>query len=538
MVKTTKKRKRAETTTSDLFLVSGTNHASEATSIDDCLQELEAFASASRPQATLQPFPGIETSDSVQGLAVQVPHEYRNELQRRVQEWNSSLGLFVKKGDYTPGLLPSFEVELARHFQIKELSKFILQTGVKIPSFERWLLDSKIEEMLSRVTPADPVLTGNVSEEHSASKRLVRELVEHLKENDNDAENAALNIVKELCRRTQRTAIPEIQSQARRCAHQTPLKNEKITIEFDQKDDRSCVALQFSRKKWKKPFLIKLNKSHYEKLEHRFIRVHALDTSSKLEWTRSTGVDRKEKQAFHLIVMTMVLRYSSLSGGQLLDDLRGGGMEGAVHSEVFQVLGDFFSSSPVHECFASPLNAYSPCFNSAFSEDLDWHFGSVGNFFANVVPVEGCLEANPPFSPGLMNAMVDNIEHSIHDADQNNKCLTYAIIVPTFDTSASAPQAKTFAKASFMRMVRGKCCRLHIVLSARSHGYIEGAQHLRPTQFKDSTYDTSVIVLQSQLARKQDLDEKHFEKAVRIAFASRHKQEIARRSQLPLASHN
>ncbi|GAX28469.1 hypothetical protein FisN_4Hh340 [Fistulifera solaris] len=533
MVKTSKKRKRAETTTSELFLVSGTNHASEATSIDDCLQELEAFASASRPEKTSKPFPGIEFSNSVQGVAVQVPQAYRNEMQKRVKEWNSSFGLFVKKGDYTPGLLPSFEVEIARHFQIKELSKFVLQTGAKMPSFERWLLDSKIEEMLSRVTPADPVLTGNVSEEHPASKRLVKELAEHLKEKDDDAENSALNIVKELCRRTQRTAIPEIQSQARRCAHQTPLKNEKITVEFDRKDDRSYVLLQFSRKKWKKPFLIRLNKSHYEKLEDRFSRVHTLDASSKLEWTRSSGVDRKEKQAFQLIVMTMVLRYSSLSGGQLLDDLRGGGMQGAVHSEVFEVLGDFFSGSPVHECFASPLNAYSPCFNSAFSEDLDWHFGSVRNFFADFVPVEGCLEANPPFSPGLMDAMVDCIEHSIHGADRHRKCLTYVVIVPTFDTSASLPQAKKFAKASFIRMVRGEWCRLHIILSARSHGYIEGAQHLRPTQFKDSTYDTSVIVLQSKLARKQDLDEERFEKALRVAFASRHKEEIARRSQLP-----
>ena len=213
-------------------------------------------------------------------------------------------------------------------------------------------------------------------------------------------------------------------------------------------------------------------------------------------------------------------------------------MQGAVHSEVFQVLGDFFKNATVHECFASPFNAYSPFFNSAFSEDLDWHFGSVGNFFTDSLPKEGCLEANPPFSPGLMDAMVNRIEQSILDADQNDASLTYVVIVPTFDSSVSLPQAKKFAKASFTKMVGGRFCRLHVILSARSHGYIEGAQHLRPTQFKDSTYDTSVIVLQSKRARQQDFDEELFEKEIRSAFASRHKDEIKRRSQFPSATVN
>lgn len=536
MPKTNKKRKRLEATSS-LFRISGTN-ATEETSIDDCLQELEGFAAAPRTEATLhqsskETAHNIDTQgDSDKSTAVHVPLYYRSELQRRVLEWNSSFAKFAKKGEYTPGLLPSFEVELARHFQIKELSKFILKTGLKMPSFERWLLDSKMEEMQSGVTPLDPVLSGAISEEQPSSKRLIRELADHLSDKDNDAEQSAKNIIKELCRRTLKTAIPEIQSQVRRCAHQTPLKNEKIVVEFHVKDDRSYVSLEFSRKKWKKPFLVKLNKPHYEKLKEMFLRIHSIDVTSKFDLMGSNGQDRKEKHTFHLLVMVLVLRYSSLSGGQLLDDLRGGGMQGAIHSEVFQVLGDFFGRTTVHECFASPLNAYLPFFNSAFYEDLDWHFGSMGNFFTDSLPKEGCLEANPPFSPGLMDAMVNRIDSSFLDADQRDDSLTYVIIVPTFSSSESLPQAKRFAKASFMRMISGKYCRVHIVLSARSHGYIEGAQHLRPTQFKDSTYDTSVIVLQSKQARNQDFDEKSFEKEIRAAFASRHKEEIRSRVQL------
>ena len=70
-------------------------------------------------------------------------------------------------------------------------------------------------------------------------------------------------------------------------------------------------------------------------------------------------------------------------------------------------------------------------------------------------------------------------------------------------------------------------CSSHIVLSKREHGYVEGSQHLRPTQFKESQYDTSVIVLRSK--RCTDFDTEAFEADLRKAFKSRHLIELQQR---------
>ena len=203
-------------------------------------------------------------------------------------------------------------------------------------------------------------------------------------------------------------------------------------------------------------------------------------------------------------------------------------MQGSVHAELFEVLRSFFPQPPF-ECFASPLNCYFPAFGSAF-EDLDFHFGSVGDFM-NLTVDEGICEANPPFSPGLMSLMVDRIEHNIARADKKKKSLSFCVVVPTAKNSSTRrPAAQQFALESFNRMVNGPTCRLHIVLEARKHGYIEGAQHMRPTRFKDSSYDTSVILIQSKAARNAaTLDVDAFEKAVRSAFASKHTEELQSR---------
>jgi hypothetical protein len=51
---------------------------------------------------------------------------------------------------------------------------------------------------------------------------------------------------------------------------------------------------------------------------------------------------------------------------------------------------------------------------------VDWHFGSVGNFL-QLSFTDGILEANPPFSPGLMDKMVDRFEECIKEANQFNQ---------------------------------------------------------------------------------------------------------------------
>ena len=251
-------------------------------------------------------------------------------------------------------------------------------------------------------------------------------------------------------------------------------------------------------------------------------------------------------------------------------------MQGAIHSTTFEVLRKHFapssssSSSSYHwlEGFASPFNATLERFGSAFPLDLDWHFGSVGSFwgcsFAAAsgegdgrgklsVPEEFC-EANPPFSPGLMEGMVVHMMHRLQVAKTKGARLTFVVIVPSVKEQTRSKSKKTkhdkkntersntavqkAAASSFRAMVDSEFCSQHIKLPAREHGYVEGSQHLRPTQYKQSTYDTSVIILQSPEAavaataasgKKQADEQGSLERDIRTSFASRHEHELKER---------
>jgi phosphorylated CTD-interacting factor 1 len=97
------------------------------------------------------------------------------------------------------------------------------------------------------------------------------------------------------------------------------------------------------------------------------------------------------------------------------------------------------------------------------------------------------------------------------------------------------------ASTSFDRLIMNPQCISHVMLPAREHGYVEGSQHLRPTKYKESKYDTSVITLQSRRSAKvakssgkstvaMEWDADSFKKDIKEAFASRHKAETQERS--------
>jgi phosphorylated CTD-interacting factor 1 len=354
-------------------------------------------------------------------------------------------------------------------------------------------------------------------------------------------------------------------------------KGDRINIENQQnkQDDHShnngnieVVTILYTRKKWKKPFCFKINRKHYQNLKERFVRIHDStrhnNPSTASHWPPSFIASTKRRgggssdimieRSFHVIILALLLRYSALSGGQLLDDLRGGGMQGAIHSEVFHALqshfsksGYSFSSQSWLEGFASPFNATLPYFSSAFPE-LDWHFGSVGSFFDCKFETRGSddefCEANPPFTPGIMEGMADHMFKSLQGARDNSKQLTFIVVVPSADADKKKPSmslnndehvvsaVKKAAFNSFQSMVSSTFCTKHIRLGAREHGYVEGSQHLRPTMFKQSSYDTSVIILQSMRSKGETSDGKNLgdlEKKVRSAFKSRHEEEISSR---------
>jgi phosphorylated CTD-interacting factor 1 len=683
-----KEQSRRDTTTEGGTAVPVVAVVATTTTIDDCLAELESSLLLPPPPPPSPPTTVGDrqqkeqtttddridrNDDDASDVAKKLPRQQQYctinaaMIRDKVEIWNETFRAWQKaassfqkqhnKGPPIPpaGLVPNFDVEMTRHFKVQELSTFLLEAsmvvvvssdnaaaksggtestkGLKMPAFERWLLDAKLEDqakwrsmMGKQVNAAllslhDPVLPKEAHIGMEASKRLVEEVIEC----SNKTRLDARHLVKDLCRRSN-AAYQHIQQLQRAMAARTGLwkRGDRIEMKMssssssslpasesngndkDNKDDRKkttitttttaaagnvvVVTLIYHRpKQWKKPFCVKLNQSHYEKLKSAFLRVHNNTSRPAIPDFRDDddrGGDAGAALAstFHLLLMTMLLRYSSLSGGHLLQDLRGGGMQGAVHEEVFQVLasssGDSNDDDVVTVClegFASPFNCCWPAFGSAFFHDLDWHFGGVGNFFDlplaayaaalaaassndNQKNTHTMVQANPPFTPGVMSYMSEHILRQVELADDVNIALTFVVICATpgdprdpnmavakrYGGDAVRPLLQLLPKDKEEEEKEEDANNLvqpplshHIVLTAREHGYVEGAQHLRPTRYKESPYDTSVIIVSSQRARTL-LDSsklESLEQRLREAFASRHRQETAARRPKDKTSH-
>lgn len=550
---------------------------SALSSLDDCLAEMSNSQGSTTQQAEQQEdyvSPDNTIFRPKTKLGVQ-PSWIRPKTTHveDVDNWNSNFQSWAKGGIYPPGLLPNIEEEIARNFKVKELSSLLLSNDlvagrdIRMATFERWLLDSKHEEEENLgIGKGDPVLPLQSSPDSEASQRLLSELISKHNTKINIPKNDAAKIIARLCRTTNLSS-QELLSQHDRYRRQSPLKNgDRINVSTKMTTSSTpnvIVNILYSRKKWKKPFCFKLNQTHYQKLRDRFMEIHGITTTmttsshvtSSLFGGNNNNISNKNmivlvERSFHVLILALLLRYSALSGGQLLEDLRGGGMQGGIHSSVFDVLQSHFSnnssSSPKKssskkswlEGFASPFNATLPRFASVFP-DLDWHFGSVGRFlecnFDGNDEEEYC-EANPPFTPGIMLAMANHMTKVLERADKDNTRLTFVVVVPSADNKKKNNKDEAVVKhealTSFRNLESSVYCSKHIKLKSREHGYVEGAQHLRPTQYKESSYDTSVIVLQSLKARIYGLAEKNmkqFEKDLRLAFASRHKNELTER---------
>lgn len=440
-----------------------------------------------------------------------------DEIRDRTLSWNAAMELWMTSGSYTPGLLPSFQVEVSRHIQVEKLSTFFLEQcpNLRMPSFERWLIDAKFEERQNRCESAvDPVLS-RCRKNSPACQRLGDEM----RESGVDASHVS-QILTSLCHRSE-VALSELGAQSVAVRNKVPFRKGE-RVDLVRTEGSPFCALVYCCKRWKEPFRIKISLDHYEKLHGQFLKVHNHPSVPPLHLS-DDGKPTKVMHCFHYLVMTVVVRYSALSGGQLLRSLRGGGMQGAVDGNLFYVLSRLLPRRGLFECFASPLNAYLSSYGSAFF-DLDWHFGSVGEFM-ELKFTSGCFEANPPFSPALMNAMVDKLEASIREANKGNQALSVVVIVPTVSDDVDRTSAASrHASSSFRRMADNPAMRCHVRLPAKEHGYVEGAQHLRPTRYKASLFETSIILLQSQRAFQDPLPAS-FEEQIRAAMRSRHVQE-------------
>ena len=246
-----------------------------------------------------------------------------------IDTWHQNFRIWAKGGIYTPGLLPNIDQEIARNFKVKELSTLLLKNefvagkDLRMPIFERWLLDSKHEEEI-RGIQGDNVLPLQASPDSEASQRLLSELTS--KQNEVDKKDAE-SIIASLCR-TSNLKCQELMSQEDRYRRQSPLKKgDRLNVSLKAASTNGVVNIEYSRKRWKKPFCFKLNYHHYKKLKERFMEIHPTLAFCNSEKVRS-NTEAKIERSFHVLVLALLLRYSALSGGGLLDDLRGGGMQG------------------------------------------------------------------------------------------------------------------------------------------------------------------------------------------------------------------
>lgn len=142
MAKKGKKRRHDETTT--IAVASLTTRTNED-SIESCLAEMAGAASLSTESTA----PPVEFTSSAAEAAssnellcdpslASLP--LSTEMRERIIAWNRSMRTWQTTGTYTPGMLPSFDVELSRHFKVQALSTFLLDAckDLKMPAFERW----------------------------------------------------------------------------------------------------------------------------------------------------------------------------------------------------------------------------------------------------------------------------------------------------------------------------------------------------------------------------------------------------------------
>ena len=457
------------------------------------------------------------------------------------------------------------QLEISRHNYANKLSRFLLEscTRLRIASFERWAIDSKMEERVKvakQTNNHDNNINNNSSyiarradgnKRHKphgvdvwipsmphisdkSTQHLMEEIVLSLPPEDKDKKSKAKSICIELCIMSMKYARA-LEKQAQQ---QNANKN-KIQLE---KTSAHKYSLIFQQPSNKKTFCVRVNAVHYQKL-FTYFSFYSNDIS-----------------LFHLVLFVLILRYSTMAGGQqcCLKDSRGGGMQGAIHNEVFEFLKQHFFQPTTKnniflECFASPLNTVAKHTSGEVDQHVQHYycstfpdigevdvFHSSGDFFqipVGSLPDGCCCEANPPFAPVFMTAMANRIEEHLIFSSNRKQVLTFVVVVPTTHTASTNNNnnnaVQKAAQESFLLLLKSKFFKKHIILKSKEHGYLEASQHMRSTQYKESQYDTSVFLLQSS-ANSLNVNEENsllliFETGIRKAFASKHNEELMER---------
>ncbi|CAJ1378622.1 unnamed protein product [Effrenium voratum] len=177
---------------------------------------------------------------------------------------------------------------------------------------------------------------------------------------------------------------------------------------------------------------------------------------------------------------------------------KGGGNQGAIPQSVFSAL-EQWSSDPVIEAFASPLNTLAGRGRYFSAFEVDRAFGSLGSFFEAEL-TEGVVEVNPPFDEQMVLRCADFCLEALAAAQQRKTHLAFLVVIPETEW----PGHQAFRESKFLRW--------RLSLPAGSHFYQVGNQHLNTYRSYPASRNSSVMLLTSRpmpqtKALRQQVDE-------------------------------
>jgi hypothetical protein len=151
-----KKRRHTDISSSDHGTLVASLQTTGDDSIESCLAELAgASGILVTPVVCAQSHQhdghsGAKVDKELYDPTLTAPRPLSLELRDQIMGWNRSMRTFQKTGRYTAGLLPSFDVELTRHFKVQALSTFLLDAckDLKMPAFERWYVGTVFSQVL------------------------------------------------------------------------------------------------------------------------------------------------------------------------------------------------------------------------------------------------------------------------------------------------------------------------------------------------------------------------------------------------------
>ena len=230
--------------------------------------------------------------------------------------------------------------------------------------------------------------------------------------------------------------------------------------------------------RWGSSEPLKISADHLAKLRAMHARTAGLDADD---------TPSHDSSAFKTDLVRVLLRYKAIGGS---------GFQAAIGGGAHAVLRHYMGCTL--EVFASPLNARTAPFGSAFI-DTDGPFGSVGSFFALAPGLEGSFEANPPFAPRMIEAMVEHMNTLLTHARTHKRPLLFAVIV-----GASAALQRDPAWAAMQRMASGRFGRAQWRVPLHQHGYTEGHAHIMPggarATSRMSSCETAIFIWASDVA--------------------------------------